>query len=477
MALSLAQLLVVPSLDAWRQTVFSALGGLGIVVPSSPAAGGVPQGTGSIVLSGVPVGTYSSVIKVTGTGELGTALVQASIDAGATFAAAITVPASGLVVLGATGVTAIFVPGPSGSGTSFVAGDVYGAQLNYPNFAAAQQPGSIGRALAEVQAIASQDLNQLIAAIAAGGFATKATGSWADLLGLNVYNELRKGSQATLGTVTLTDVAAAGPFTISATSGMTLGSSSGLRYLVTSAGVLPKSGSLVVNVQAEQPGSAYNVGAGVINTIVAGTLAGVAVTNGPSWVGTQGTDAEPDAAYMARCIAKWPALGQAGPTALYTTLALKASASVTRVLPLADPVTPGLVDVFCAGPAGGSVASDITAVTAAITPVIPLTSALSVQAAVNVPVSITATVTYKGVSLATAQANVSSALNNYIQSLAIGTGLANTPQVVVAALEGLIITAGGIVDVSISAPAANIPLALGQVATIGTYSLTYVAGA
>lgn len=476
MALSLAQLLSVPNLDGWRANVFSVLGGRGLVIQTGIGAGGVGLGTGSVAVSGIPNGNYAVVILVSTTGEPGIAQVQVSTDGGATFSAATTIPSNGsAVALGSTGASATFTAGPAGGGTSFVATDRFSIGLTSPSFLTAQQPGSAGRDLAETQANASLDLHTLIAAIAAGGYATLATGSWADLIGLNVYGLPRKQAVTTTGTVTLTDTASAGPFTIASSDGRMVGTNGGLRYTVIFGGTLTKGGSLAVSIQAESPGSAYNVGPGAITNMVAGVLAGVTVNNGSTWLTTQGVDAELDGPYMARCMGQWAALGVGAPAALYIAKSLNAVPSVTRVVAFPDPTVPGQVDVYCAGPGGGSLPGDVTTVGTTLQPFIPLTSTLSTNAATNVPIPITGTIFYSGTTLATVTAAVNAALNSYIEGVGLGLPAASEACTVYAGkIEAAVDDCVGVDDYSFSG-LANVVLTFGQVAVPGTYTLTFTA--
>src|SRR5579883_3152332 len=97
MPLTLAQLTQPMTFAQWLATILAGLQGLGVVVPSNGSTG-APVGTGSVALSGTPTlpaslsSPASAILKVSSSGEPGTAQVQVSLDGGATYAAAVTVP-------------------------------------------------------------------------------------------------------------------------------------------------------------------------------------------------------------------------------------------------------------------------------------------------------------------------------------------------------------------------------------------------
>lgn len=472
MARSFDELLTVPSLDDARSQVLSVLRGLGIVRQSSAAAGAVGQGSGSVVLSGSPIGAYSCVVKIVTSGEIGAAQYQLSTDGGATFGAT-TTTTTGAVAIGTTGAKMTFVAGSVGP--SFADGDSYSFDLAAAHFPTAEQPGSVARALWEVDAQAHQDVRALVAAIAAGGLLETASGDWLTLLARNVYSLDRQLATVAKGLVTLADTAGAGPFTI-APGGMTVASTTGLRFTVTTGGTIPKSGTVSLEVMAESPGAAYDVGNGTITSIVAGTLPGVTVTNpdpgSGSWLTVQGVDEETDAALRARCSARWGAMGAGGTEDFYELVAKGAASGVTRVAAYPHGSDePGQVDIIIAGPAGGSPQADVDAVNAAVQSKLPLTVTTVVSAAVDVAIDVTATVYYQG-SQSAAQAAVESNLQNYVQGIGIGS-VDSTQNCYIAALVERIMEAAGVVNVALTAPAADVSISAGHVATVGTFSITY----
>lgn len=498
MSLTLSQLLAAPTVDNVRSMAVQFFQGLGIVVESGLGGGSSPLGTGSLILSGSPIAQYPKVVvNIVGSGELGTATFQYSLDGGITFTGVLTVPASGVYVLALTGATITFTPGPSGAGTSFVVGDGFSFALNTPSLPVTSWPTSGGlRLLMEFQSQALAKISAQVAALAAGGYTPLATGSWCDLIGFGFYGLQRLGTGTlagiTNGVILLTDSAGAGPFVIAANA---MGSSStgGLLYFNTNGGTLPKGGTLQLTVTAQSPGSKYNVANGTIQTISSGILPGVTVNNPDpgtgSWITVQGTDAESDSAYMLRCSQRWSALGTGSPASAYqlwTTLAEAAAGHTTTVsksLVQADTSVPGQIDIYIAGSSGAVNTQAVTDATAYILQRQALTANVVVQSATNRVITVAGTVNYylaKTTSVI-AQAAVQSALSAYISSLGIGNGLASTSTVyyseiqaaIGAVLGGAGISIRNVAGLLVNGGTTDITLTLGQVATL-TNSLTFV---
>jgi hypothetical protein len=498
MALTLSQLLAAPTVDNWRSYLLAALQGLGIVVEGGTSAGGVASGTGSLSLSGTPAAAYPKVVvKIVTAGELGTGAFQYSLDAGVTFSGTVTIPvAPGAYVLGATGVTITFAAGPVGSGTSFGIGDTFSFALATPSLQVTAWAASGGfRQLVENEAQALASLSAQQAALAAAGLTTNATGSWADLLGVQFYGLTRSPAAATKGQVTLADPGGAGPFTIVAGQ-MTFASTSGLYYTNSTGGVLPKNGTLNLQVAALAPGAAYNVGNGTITTIAGGTLPGVTVNNpdpgSGTWITSQGADAETDSAYMLRCQQRWASLGTGSTAAVYDLWARSSEAAVghattiSKTLVQADAATPGQIDIYLAGASGAVGGGAVTDAQNYINPRVPLTATALIQAASNVVLTLTGTVNYFAAktTLSAIQAAVAAAIAAYINALGIGSdaGGANV-KAFYTELLGEVALAGAVNGVpvvrnvatfQVNGGTADIGLTTGQVATL-TNSLTFSA--
>lgn len=452
----------------------SALKGVGFVSKTG-------TGTGSLTASGVPIGTYAVVVKITTAGELGTGAFQYSLDEGATYSSAITIPVGGVYTLlspvppasgASVGTSVTFVAGPAGAGTSFVVGDTYSLSLSVPTFPVdSWQAGSVARTLIEIDAQAIASLSNTVKTIAEGGFLDRAKGPWLDLLVSNFYDLTRNVAVVARGPVTLTDAQSSGPHTI-VPGDLWFASSNGLRYTNVTGGTLPKGGTLAVTVQAEAGGAAYNVAVGTITTMIT-PLPGVTATNPTSgngvWQTTSGTDEESDAAYSTRAKARWAALGSGATAEAYALWAATASAEVTRTTVGPDPLVPGQVLVYIAGasgafPGGSTVPATVQA---NIDPRTPLGISAVVVSATNVVVPIVATVRVKAAYRTAAEVAVASNMEAFFSSLPIGATVYRS-----AIIEQAMIV-DGVEDFAMSSPAADTVLSGGQVAT-HTRTLTWV---
>lgn len=474
MALTLAQLLSPLDNDGWKARLLGSLQGLGLVVASNPDnQGEVASGTGSLSISGAPTVEVEVVIEVTTTGELGAAEFQYSTDAGVTFDGPETVPANGVFVLPDTGVTLTFAAGAATD--SFVDGDLYSFDIAEPNFPTSNwDTFSLPRTLFETDAQAFSKLDQeVISAIASGGFIRLAKGAWQDLVGQQVYNQARIQAIATKGLATLTCAATAGPYTIAAGQ-LTISNTAGLRFTNTTGGTLSAGGTLQLTWEAERAGSAYNVGNGTL-TIMVSSLAGVTVANpdpgGGSWVTTQGRNKETDTAYAARCIAKWPALGPGAVASTYDLWARTAAPSVTRTRVVVSAATPGQVDVYLAGESGTATGGDVDDVQEYLEARVPLTSIPNAVAADELEVEVVGTVFYTGVE-ATVIAAVEAALQTLIDSVSIGAPAATPTVIYLSDLIAAVDNAAGVRNFVMTGPAADVTVPLGDVATFAE-NLTY----
>lgn len=334
----------------------------------------------------------------------------------------------------------------------------------------AWQAGNAGRTLAYADAVALADLRSVIATVAQGGFLDSATGDWLTLLAAGVFDLDRTAATHAIGNVTLTCGASAGPYNITAGSLVVSDGTRRWRSTNTSTSVLASGGTLSVEVKAESPGTAYNVAGTTVTTIVSPALAGVTVSAVSAWLTTSAVDEETDAALRARCRLRWSTLGRGANLDAYEYNALDAGASgVTRAQAIAGPGD-GTVTIYIAQSAGTATSGQVSAVQAHIDIVSPATDDATVAAATTVTIDVTATVYVASASDSTANRTLATdALSAYINGLAIGTGTVD-----VVRIGAAIYSAAGVADVDISTPSGDTVIAAGQVATVGTVSLTWV---
>lgn len=335
----------------------------------------------------------------------------------------------------------------------------------------AWQPGNAGRSLARADAEALADLRSVIAEIARGGYLDTATGDWLDLVAGGLFDLPRVAATFAVGNVTLTCSAAAGPYAIGP--GALVVTDGTRRWRSTNATTLTLAtgGTLSVEVRAEAPGTASNISGTLLSSApLAPALAGVTVSAIPSWITTAAVDAETDAALRARCRLRWSTLGRGANLSAYEYNTLSANvAGITRAQVLSGPGD-GEVTVYVAQASGTATGGQVAAVQSALDVVKPVTDTALVVAATPVVIAVTATVYVSAASDSTPNRTLATdAISAYINGLAMGAATVDT-----ARIGASIYAAAGIRDVDLVAPAADVSIAAGQVATVGTVTLTWV---
>ena len=335
----------------------------------------------------------------------------------------------------------------------------------------AWQPGNAGRTLAVADAAALTDLRAVIADVARGGYLDTATGDWLTLLAAGLFDLTRTPAVFAVGSVTLACVATAGPYSITAGALVVTDGTRRWRSTNTTTQTLPSSGSLVVNVRAESPGTAYNVsGSTLLLTPVSPSLAGVTVTAASSWLTTSGVAEESDAALRARCRLRWSTLGRGANLDAYTYNALNAGVSAVTRAQAVPGGGDGTVAVYIAQAAATATSPQVASVQTYINAVNPITDTATVTAATAVTINVAATVYVLAASDSTANRVLATdAISAYINGLAMGDAVVD-----VARIGASIYSAAGIRDVDLSAPINDTTISAGQVAVVGTVTLTWV---
>lgn len=90
-------------------------------------------------------------------------------------------------------------------------------------------------------------------------------------------------------------------------------------FTTTAAVTVPSGGNIIAPVQAEEPGSQYNVAVGAV-TLMLSTFAGITVTNATAM--SNGADVEPDETYKTRLLLEFSASRGGGTVDDYTAVAL-----------------------------------------------------------------------------------------------------------------------------------------------------------
>ncbi|HEX2863995.1 MAG TPA: baseplate J/gp47 family protein [Deinococcales bacterium] len=324
--------------------------------------------------------------------------------------------------------------------------------------------GSVGRTLLDVDATALADLSASVPLIAAGGYLDTATGAWLDLLAGSAYQLTRAPAVPAIGTLRLTCDPALGPYIVQAND-LWATTTAGLRFTNTTGGALTPGGTLDLTVQAESPGATWNAPIGAVTTLVT-PLPGVTCNN-PAAIGG-GTDAENDERLRQRCRLQWATLSGGATASAYQAWALAASPSVSKVLVRDQaPRGQGTADVVLWNDGGPIDAGTVNVANAYIQARRPVTADVSVYAATETIVTLTATVTVKAAYLTSAQAAIPALLATLRQQ----TPIAGT--LYLAALVEALMTPAGVINAVITSPSGDTTLGTVNAVTINP-NLTWV---
>lgn len=474
MTLTYAQLTTPRTKTQLRAQLISELQGIGFTRHTS-------YSPGALTLTGNPTAAYNLAFKIISSGNLGGGSFQYSTDGGVTWSATQTpIPSNGIFVVPSTGVSTAFANGPSGTGTAFLAGDIFYIDIQKSTLAvSAWQQGSTPLTLTGNNAAAMEDFGRLIQKIGAGGLLLLATGDWLDLLAASQYNTTRLPGVVTQGYVHLVD-GGGGPYTIANNQLWAL-SSTGLRFNSVGSYTLPLNGSVDVLFQAESPGAIYNVGNNTIAQLVT-SLPGVTVSNpvwlSGTWITQNGADIESDQLLVLRCQEKWPSLGSGATSQVFDLWAKTASPSVTRTKVQPSATIAGQIEVYLANSSGAVGAPVVTAVDNYLQPRKSLTTTVLTQSAVANNITVTATVYVSAANYIQAQADASqnlqalfnggtSSINEILPGIDIGS------TVYLSQIIEQLQVVKGVRNVVVSAPGADVILTATQVATL-TQNLTFV---
>ncbi len=322
------------------------------------------------------------------------------------------------------------------------------------------------------EALTLSDKAKLVRDIAAGGLLELSEKKWLTLLASNRFQCDRFAATFAAGTVTLTN-AGTGAQAIPA-AGSWITGATGRRYNSTNTGVvnIPGSGgTAVLTYRAESPGAAYNIATATAVTLVTplpGVTAALTVTTGSTWLTTQGTDEEPDAALKTRCRARWATVGLQKTRDAYLYLAVTAPGVTTPVTRIyvddANPRGAGTVDVWIAGAAGPLSTADESLVRAYVLARKSPASDVAVANAVTVTVNVTADL-YYGAAFTGAPAQAQAAVTALINATPVGGTLYWS------AIVEALMAPDGVFKTVLTAPGADLALAANQVAVPGSFTL------
>ncbi|OUM97878.1 MAG: hypothetical protein BAA04_11355 [Firmicutes bacterium ZCTH02-B6] len=340
--------------------------------------------------------------------------------------------------------------------------------------------GGVFRTLVELASQGVSDLYGLILSVVPQGFVIYARGRWLDLhcagmgltrfpatraRGIVIFGRHKPGGNVVIraGRVVKTGV---GP------------SGRELRYLVEEETILPEGAlEVAVPVRAEFEGASYNVGPGYIDRIVTHIPGIDYVYNPEGWLVEEGVDEEDDESLRQRYLARWDELATGATRAGYMAWARSVPGVMDVSVDDRFPRGPGTVDVIIMGPAGMPSQELIDAVQAYLETRKPITDNVLVRGPETVTVDVHVTLylpQHEGdAAAAEAQARrVIQALFLHdeelgIEVLGIGESLYR------ARLTSLLMQHVEYAqNVLIGAPAADVLLSPGQLATLGNVQVS-----
>jgi len=326
----------------------------------------------------------------------------------------------------------------------------------------AWQSGNAGRTLMKADARALASLYDAVATVTGGSFLRTATGGWLTLHAKSRFDLDRIPAIFGEGTVTLSVVSGAGPYTIAP--GQLLVSDGTYRWRSTnSANVTVTSAAPVsIGVKAEATGPEYSAQAGgTITSVLSPAYAGLSVTNGSGWVTVTGAAEESDGSLRARCISRWATLGRGATIAAYLHYATNTpdAPTVVRAKVIPGPGD-GTLTVVVAQSTATASSPQVDAVQKNIDANKPVTDLPTVVAAKEVTVTVSGTVKVRSASYNTAanRAKAQNAVAAYFANLGIGE------VVDLGGIYAAIRSADGIVDVDLSSPTGDTLISDTQVA-------------
>lgn len=241
-------------------------------------------------------------------------------------------------------------------------------------------------------------------------------------------------------------------------------------YFVTAAAVtIGPGGSATVAAEALSPGAAGNVSVGAINAVTGNLVGIITVTNAANFEG--GADAETDDALRARILERAARPATSGNAAHYRQWALEVpGVSDAKVYPVWDgPLT---VKVVLLGDDKTAPDPSIVAAAAAhIEEVRPIGADVTVEAAAEVAINVSATLTLApGGSLPEARDAIEAGIIAYLASIAFIDPIVRYSQI-----ANIILNTAAVIDYSaltVNGGTANINVPDGAVAVVGTVVVT-----
>jgi len=322
------------------------------------------------------------------------------------------------------------------------------------------------------------ELHMLLLDVIKQGYVETATGFWLDLRAAD-QSLLRHEATAAEGEVTFSREDAAGALIVPAgTLVATKLDSAGERrtYTTMTDYTMPDGEAEAdVAVRAMGTGIAFNAAAGVIEEILTPVVGLDAVTNGPDWLTSEGTDEETDDALRERCLLRWAELSRGATADAYRSWARAVSGVAGVSVDDQHPHGPGTVDVVITGSAGIPSETLLQEVQAYIDARRPQCADVDVIAPEAVEQDLDVTVRVRpGTDLSTTEADAEAILAAYSvadEDLDI-TPLGPGDDFVQAQVSAKLIALQDAVDVLWTSPPGNVAVASGQLFVPASVSVT-----
>lgn len=248
-------------------------------------------------------------------------------------------------------------------------------------------------------------------------------------------------------------------------------------YFVTTADATITNGLTTATAEAQEPGASGNVAANAVTTLLGDLVGIITVTNTSYFQG--GVDAESDASLLARYYERAQRPATSGNANQYRQWALEVpGVSDAKVYPVWS--GPGTVKVVLLDDDKTAPDSSVvSAVQTYIDPtrdgtgkgVAPIGAAVTVSGAVEVPVNVAVTVTLApGATVSEVKAQIETGVRAYLRSLAF-----SDPLVRITRVANVILDIPPVIDyvsLTLNGATSNIAVADGEVAVLGTVTVT-----
>lgn len=450
-----------------RTQLYQALRGVGFVKHTG-------TGAGSVGITGTAKAAASIVLSVITSGVPGSSgSLKWSIDGGATWTTLPTIPAT-IDLTASVGVMVTLSGAEVGGVAPFIAGDAYRCETAVPTLpTTAWQPFSVPATLTDIDAQAISDLEDLVCAIGRGGILDLAEGEWLTLLAANVYGLTRIPASGAIVSLKATNsTASAIPIT---TGGVVVRDALGHRYKSYEAVSVPANGSANAPFIALEAGNASNTVQAplTLETTVAGLSLSLRDDASTAGLVEAGRDAETDEELRQRCKGRWTSLAKAANSDGYASAVISGVPTITRAVAFGSPTRPGVVEIAVANAAGTATDAEIAAAEAAVAVILPTCIDAEVHGCSTVTVALTASVDVQTGYKDAAITAIDEAFSDLLSSTPIGGFQVGSRRILSReAIIAAIMSAPGVVDCEVSAPASDVSLSVGQVPTKGTVSLT-----